>query len=317
MQQAISAQPDTRKHTHWIITLNNPNQFTLHGLWESRGADMHYLCGQLEEGQNGTTHIQAYLQLKKDQRASYVRDMFLGLAHIEWCRDNDACRRYCMKTETRVGGPWEFGQVKKNKGPHGGRTLGELMALSHDERLSLNAPQYNSLVRAEEHWRKHQKKERGPFAFPLRIWQRQLLARLGVAEDRRITWIYDPQGGSGKTRFGSWLGSETNSIYITIEKKENLLYIVDDCHYTIIMDVARSEIEFLNYATLEKLKDGFWVNGKYEGKRVHREDPANVIVFANQMPDVDKLSRDRWEIYRIREVLGSNPIDYELHYVSL
>lgn len=315
MQQAHSAPDDKRKHTHWIVTMNNPGEFTLANLWATRGNDIQYLCGQVEVGQQGTRHIQAYLQLKKDQRHSYLRDMFERRAHIEWCRNNEFCKDYCVKEETRVEGPWEFGQWKQNKGPHGGRTLGQLMALSHEERLTLNAPQYNSLVRAEEHWRKHLKRERGPFRYPYRTWQRQLLARLGVVEDRQIIWIYDPQGGSGKTRFGSWLGSETNSIYITIEKKENLLYMVEDYHYTIIMDVARSELEFLNYATLEKLKDGFWVNGKYEGKRVYREDPAQVIVMANQMPDTDKLSKDRWEIYRIREIPGT--LDYELHYVNL
>lgn len=286
--------------------MNNPGAFTLANLWATRESSIRYMAGQLERGAQGTLHLQVYVQLRDPQRPGFVRALFEDRAHIEYCRDNSACRTYCMKGETRVEGPWEFGQWTQNKGPHGVKTLGELMALSPDERLGLTPVVYNQLARAEDHYRKHLKKERGPFAYSYHPWQLQLSARLGVVEDRRIIWIYDPLGGTGKTRFASWLASDSNSIYITIEKKENLLYMVEDYHYTIIMDVARSEIEFLNYATLEKLKDGFWVNGKYEGKRVHREAPANVIVMANSMPDTDKLSRDRWEIYRIR----NNNLDY-------
>lgn len=66
------------------------------------------------------------------------------------------------------------------------------------------------------------------------------------------------------------------------------------------MDIARSEVDQLNYATLEKLKDGYWLDGKYEGEKVYRPEPANVVVLSNEMPIVDKLSKDRWEIYELK-----------------
>lgn len=45
------------------------------------------------------------------------------------------------------------------------------------------------------------------FKFDFKPWQYALLARLGVIEDRKIIWILDKEGGNGKTRFASWLGT--------------------------------------------------------------------------------------------------------------
>lgn len=33
-----------------------------------------------------------------------------------------------------------------------------------------------------------------------------------------------------------------------------------------MLDVPRSDIQYVNYSTLETLKDGIWSSGKYEGK---------------------------------------------------
>lgn len=49
-------------------------------------------------------------------------------------------------------------------------------------------------------------------------------------------------------------------------KKEDLFHLASLKTTTFLVDVARAETEFLNYASLEALKDGMWTSGKYEGK---------------------------------------------------
>ena len=53
---------------------------------------------------------------------------------------------------------------------------------------------------------------------------------------------------------------------------------------TIILDLARSDIEFLNYSVLEVIKNGKWTSGKYTGKYVNRKQPCFLIIFANNPP---------------------------------
>lgn len=92
--------------------------------------------------------------------------------------------------------------------------------------------------------------------------------------------------------------SYPKTFYMKIQKKDDTLFKVNE-ETTIILDVPRSDIQYVNYSTLETLKDGIWSSGKYEGKQVRRKEKANVLVFANDLPKVKMLSIDRWKIYEI------------------
>ena len=67
-----------------------------------------YVNGQLEKGENGTLHLQYYLSAKTQVRKS---------ALIKHCKHTDytpvkidnGASNYCLKADTRVEGPWEFG----------------------------------------------------------------------------------------------------------------------------------------------------------------------------------------------------------------
>lgn len=96
---------------HWCFTINNP---------ESEGAvvieriggleNIRYVVGQLEEGENGTRHLQGYLELKKKQRLSWLRNNVCDRGHYEARQGTrDQARDYCRKEDSRVDGPWEAG----------------------------------------------------------------------------------------------------------------------------------------------------------------------------------------------------------------
>ena len=67
-----------------------------------------YVVGQLERGnKDNTLHLQFFVNFKK-ARISKLKDYDNSL-HIELVRVNNGADLYCMKEETRVDGPWEFG----------------------------------------------------------------------------------------------------------------------------------------------------------------------------------------------------------------
>lgn len=94
---------------NWLMTLNNPDDDTktyLRMVFEKSKAN--YCCGQLEKGAEGTVHIQFFLNFKKACRASAIKKIDSRL-HIEIVRINNGAHEYCMKEETRIDGPFEFG----------------------------------------------------------------------------------------------------------------------------------------------------------------------------------------------------------------
>lgn len=70
-----------------------------------------YTTGQLERGEDGTLHLQYFVMLPKD-KAKRITAMKKMCKHTHWTPVNtkDSAWQYCHKEETRVEGPWEFGE---------------------------------------------------------------------------------------------------------------------------------------------------------------------------------------------------------------
>lgn len=82
---------------------------------------------QAEKGEKeGTVHLQGYIQLERSQELTWVRNKISNRAHWEIMRahNSDTAREYCMKTETRIDGPWEFGTYEKVERGKRGRQAG-------------------------------------------------------------------------------------------------------------------------------------------------------------------------------------------------
>ena len=91
----------------WLITHNNPTHDT-HDYLEKWAKESEYVNGQLEKGENGTPHIQAFVHLKKKAslRAMKKHD---PAAHFEPVKRDNGASAYCLKEDTRLDGPWEHG----------------------------------------------------------------------------------------------------------------------------------------------------------------------------------------------------------------
>lgn len=115
----------TRGRT-WCFTLNNPNR-TPEEVFASLDTDgkLRYAIMQRERGAAGTEHYQGYCEFTAPLRFARVQTLIFG-AHIEPRRGTrDQARDYCRKEESRVAGPWEFGEFGEER--PGART--DLVAL--------------------------------------------------------------------------------------------------------------------------------------------------------------------------------------------
>lgn len=145
---------------------------------------------------------------------------------------------------------------------------------------------------------------------PIMQWMAQLEELLKRPQNTRdIFWIFETQGGVGKT---SWARS------YTYHNKPKVLYVmgkIADISYgiakneeknpfgtkVIIYDLPRAtNLKNFDYTKLEQIKNGIMFNTKYESGMLI-PNPPHLVIFANVMPEFGKLSRDRWHCYEIQD----------------
>lgn len=78
-----------------------------------------YLVYQEEVGDGGLHHFQGYMELSVRKRYETLKSDFkdTGLdwnkCHFESCKGSpESNKAYCTKEDTRVGGPYEFGEMR-------------------------------------------------------------------------------------------------------------------------------------------------------------------------------------------------------------
>lgn len=93
------------QHRNYIITLNNPD-VTLQEWFDTaqRLLSPLWIAAQLEQGENGTPHIQASFGFKEARKFNAIKKL-LPRAHIEPAKLAWESYKYCQKDESRVEGP--------------------------------------------------------------------------------------------------------------------------------------------------------------------------------------------------------------------
>lgn len=110
---------DKKQTSRVVFTINNPGEYR--PVFDA--SKMAYLVWQLERGENGTLHIQGYMRLKKRLRFRQIQPLLGGHAAVFVARGNEEqCRTYCTKEDTRVEPGEEHGDYDPLAGKQGHRS---------------------------------------------------------------------------------------------------------------------------------------------------------------------------------------------------
>lgn len=281
-------------HTHWLWTLNNPNNdetvIDIENIFYTC-QQVKYTVFQLEQGEEGTYHFQGYTELARNQRLSFVRQL-LPRAHWEPRRGTRAqAREYCMKEDTRIEGPWVIGEWH-DKG-QGRRTdiidIHRRVKETNEPIASIIHNMNYQQVRLVETLAKYRKTSK-------------------EFEPKQVRWFYGATG-TGKTRTAYeemkedfWLANKTSDWFDGYNGEEDVL--IDD------LRAGRWKYDFML-----KLLDGYQIRVPIKGsftifraKRIWITCPYTPdIAYAGQVTYHDNIAQLLRRITEIRKF----PIEQE------
>ncbi len=138
-------------------------------------------------------------------------------------------------------------------------------------------------------------------------WQQELIDMMAApAPRRKIVWRWKPLGETGKSFLDYYLYLKFDAV-LAMGKRTDVLHQVvtwqeehqDRDPKLVLLDLDRTGMEYLNYSTIERLKDMYGASGKYKSTTFYFEHCPHVIVFSNEEPNYNKMSRDRWDVKQI------------------
>ena len=133
-------------------------------------------------------------------------------------------------------------------------------------------------------------------------WEMDILKIIDSVPDKRtLHWFWEPKGCAGKTTFQKYIFTHREDVIILSGKGAdmkngivNYLETNKKLPRVVLINIPRSSASFVSYTGLEEIKDMFFFSGKYEGGMVVGACP-HVLLFANEPPDVSKMSSDRFQ----------------------
>lgn len=290
---------------NWCFTLNNYTQVDVDRLTELElNPLVSYCIFGKEVGESGTPHLQGFISLSSRKTLNAVIAI-VGQAHLSVARQVANSIEYCKKegSFTEVGTPPQATQGHRS----------DLDAFKEDVvqgNLDFKAlRELHSDVWAKyprfciEYVQDHQPAP--PIVeHPFRPWQQSLYDELLTpADPRKIKFLVDIQGNSGKSWFAHYFCSKNvcPSQVLLPGKKADMVYALDCTARVLFIDAPRSKQgEYLQYDFLEEVKNGYVFSSKYES-RMKTMLPCHVVVSMNEEPDLTKLSFDRYDILRLTD----------------
>lgn len=266
LEQMKSAEGNTNlqpkpigKSRKYCFTINNYESKVIDNLMEQWNKDK-YIMGR-EVGESGTPHIQGYVEFANPRSFNALKKI-IPTAHIEKAKGSRKDNYiYCAKDGDFESNIKDIIIPKKVLDPLEGKEL-------------------------------------KPF-------QEEVLTILNEEpNDRIIYWYWESTGNVGKSSLCKHLCMTKNCLILNGKQNDMFNAILQwktikgDFPEIIIIDIPRSTIDYVSWGAIEKIKDGLFYSGKYEGGMVIMNCP-HIICMANSAPDVSKLSIDRWRIKEI------------------
>lgn len=282
-------------YLYWCFTDNNPT-------YDPAELPVHpkekYVSWQLEEGEEGTKHVQGYVEFNTRQRLSGLKKWLVS-AHFETRKGTaEQARDYTRKEDSRKEGPWERGEWVPMQA--GQRTdLEDCAAYCAEGATEAEViEKFPNVFAKHQHFiRYHVKLAREKATVKQLLpspyhWQKQVLEMIETPpSDRQILWVYDQKGCTGKTVLGKYLVDHHGAFYSNGGKHTDIVHAYKG-ERIVLFDYVRESENYVNYGVMEQLKNGICFSPKYESG-MKRFDNPHVIVFANFYPASAKLSEDR------------------------
>lgn len=298
----------------WFIKLRG-----VHGT-----AGIKYMVYGMERGDNptdgitGGLHLQGYLQCNTDKKARLYKAV--GAAVNPQKGTAEQAANYCKKDgnfievgdfNDKVPGMKKSGQRSDleaiQNDIRGGMTYEEICDVHFGE-----VAKFNRFIKEQILLRNTNKELdslREAFSSAsLRPWQEALVAIVQEAPNpRRIHWIWEDQGNTGKSWMTKYLAAMHQACIMTVGKKADMSYLYSkNPSKVVVFDLSRTtepgegREHFLDgaYSLAEDLKNGMVTSYKYDSANVLTTG-CHVIFFANFLPDMTKWSADRYAIKRI------------------
>lgn len=207
-------------------------------------------------------HLQGYVKFTRSIRISAAKKLLnMPQAHLERCKGNhQECINYCSKLESRDKGPFIY----------------------DSEEINVKDPLEDKEL------------------YPYQQFIIDIL-RLNNDSDRIIHWFYDLEGNVGKTALCKHIVLKYKNVLFLNGKGSDILYAVSQYvqeHKAldiVLFHFSRTIENYVSYQSIESVKDGIFFSSKYESKMCLFNSPI-VICFANFAPNMDSLSKDRWDI---------------------
>lgn len=288
---------------NWIFTINNYSDVEVLKVGElGTSNEIHYLVYQLERGENGTDHVQGYVQLKKRKTLATMKRLLGDRTHLEMAKGSPGQNRdYCTKEDTRIEGPFEYGVMK---GGAGSRTdISDFIARVKSGPVSEKEiiEEYGELVAKYPRFvdrvqRLYTEPARENFV-PRIGWQFDLYLVLnGPVDKRKVIWYWEHSGNVGKSYFAlNYSAGDGRFGYVVTGGRFSDIFYAYKNEPVVFFDWARDQEESFPYRVIEAFKNGYFLNTKYESVS-RRFAVPHVVVFSNFPPDRSKLSEDRWQI---------------------
>lgn len=154
----------------------------------------------------------------------------------------------------------------------------------------------------------------------LRPWQKQAVDILTGQNNRVVDVIVDPEGNHGKTWLAKYLSATHKATYVPpfVEAQDYMAFAMAKPSARYVIDIPRAETVKQRkgmWSAIEQIKNGYVYDKRYQFRDAWIGEPQ-VLVFANETPDREALSADRWHLYRFEDwgeelLLGAFPEDWE------
>lgn len=279
----------------WLFTLNNYTEEDLEH-FKSLSDVVTYVIWGKEVGENGTPHLQGYLELKTRRRMNGVKELLCERVHLEIARGTqEENKKYCSKQDTEFyerGEPIRDGgsyQVQRWEAARQAAKEGKVDEIPADIYLRYKRT-FDELAKESLRARRIEIVKSKRRKFDLYPWQEEVMKLIATEpDDRKVYFYVDENGGCGKSTFARRILDDPSIWSINPMKEENLAYRMLQravMPRTVIVDIPRATPDYkMPWDFIENLKCGSCESGKYEGAEEVFDIP-HVLVFTNK--------RDLW-----------------------